>query len=152
MYTLQPPAPKPNGLLVFLAIIGVVALATIGLFAFANFVGATPYNVPSPQPSTRQVTYKITTDRDWGSCYGFDVTYEMPGGTSQRSVSLCDGDTNGVVDQRTAHPGDFVYLAVQNDNMAARIGCEIHVDGRLVYQTYSQGQYVIASCSGSVPD
>lgn len=107
----------------------------------------TPVSAP---PSTRQVVYKITTSRDWGLCYGFDTTYEMPHGTSQRPVSICDGATSAVVDKRTGSRGDFVYLSVQNDKDSAVIGCEIYIDGNLTFQNYSQGQYVIASCSGSI--
>jgi hypothetical protein len=99
--------------------------------------------------SQRQVVYKATTSLGSG-CNGIDTTYEMPSGTSQKTVSMCKGKTSAVVDQRTGSRGDFVYLAVQNDKMFARIGCEIYVDGKLVHQTHSEGQYVIASCSGSI--
>lgn len=101
-------------------------------------------------PSIHQVVYKITTSRDWGLCYGFDTTYEMPHGTSQRPVSICDGATSAVVDKRTGSRGDFVYLSAQNDKDSAIIGCEIYIDGELAFQNYSQGQYVITSCSGRI--
>jgi hypothetical protein len=98
-----------------------------------------------------QVVYKVTTDRDWNECYDFDTTYEMPSGTAQKTVTLCDSTTSGVVDSRAGDSGDFVYLSVQNGRQLTRISCEIHIDGKLVHKTYSKGQYVIASCSGSIP-
>lgn len=108
----------------------------------------TPANAVS---RSHQVIYKVTTSRDRGNCYGFDTTYEMQSGTAQKAVSICDGKTSTVVDQRTGQTGDFVYLSVQNDEMWAKISCEIHVSGKLLYKTYSEGQFVIASCSGLLP-
>lgn len=108
---------------------------------------ARPTNTP---PLTHQVVYKVATSRDVAECYGFDTTYEMPSGTAQKTVNICDGSHRTVVDQRTGSRGDFVYLSVQNDEQYAGIACEIYVDGELVFHTVSSGQYVIASCSGSI--
>lgn len=113
--------------------------------------GAT--NSGSAPSSSHSVVYEVTTSRDssvYPTCYGFDTTYEMPSGTSQKPVSICDGKTSTVVDKRSGNSGDFVYLSVQNDKQSARIGCEIYIDGKLAYQNYSQGQYVITDCSGRV--
>lgn len=153
MYTLQP-AKKSSGCLKALAVIGVIALGVFGMIVLVVFTATMLPSSASTGPSTHRVVYKVTTDRDssvYPSCYGFDTTYEMPSGTAQKSVSICDGAKSVVVDQRSGSSGDFVYLSVQNDKYAARIGCEIHIDGKLIHRTYSQGQYVIASCSGSVP-
>jgi len=150
MYALQP-EKKSSGCGKALATIGVFALFVIGLLVLVLVVALNMPSYADTAPSTHRIVYKVTTARDWGGCYGFDVTYEMPSGTSQKSVSICDGARTAIVDERNAKRGDFVYLAVQNDEQSARIGCEIHIDGKLVHRTYSEGQYVIASCSGSIP-
>lgn len=153
MYALQP-EKKSNGCVTALAVIGVIALAVVGLFVVAVFAVSSGSGGVSGSSTTRQIVYKVRTDRDssiYPSCYWFDATYEMPSGTAQRPASICDGAYTGVVDQRSAQRGDFVYLSVQNDKYYAGISCEIHIDGKLVYQTQSAGQYVIASCSGTVP-
>ena len=150
MYTLGP-EKKSNGCIKTLAVIGAIALVVVAIFVVAVMGATRSIRSGGNLSASRQVVYKITTNRDWGTCYGFDTTYEMPSGTSQKSVSLCDGKTSGVVDQRSAARGDFVYLSVQNDEQLAKIGCEIYVDGRLLFHTQSEGQYVIASCSGTVP-
>lgn len=150
MYTLQAPK-KSNGCMIFFAVIGVITVAIVGLFVIAILAASGTPTSASTVSRGHEVIYKITTDRDWGNCYGFDVTYEMTSGTAQKSVSICDGDTSTIVDQRRGHSGDFVYISVQNDEQSARISCEIYIDGKLVHKTYSDGQYVIASCSGSIP-
>src|SRR6185295_15115683 len=57
-------------------------------------------------PSTHQVVYKVATSRDVAECYGFDTTYQMPSGTAQKTVNICDGSHRTVVDQRTGSRGD----------------------------------------------
>lgn len=152
MYTLQAPK-KSYGCTTVLAVIGGLTLFVIGaifLMGFVAAVGRSSSYASSHASTQHHVVYKVTTSRDWDECYYFDVTYEMPSGTSQNSAAICDGKTSAVIDQRSADLGDFVYLSVQNDEQSANIGCQIWIDGSLVYETHSQGQYVIASCSGSV--
>lgn len=153
MYTLQP-EKKNRGCITFLAVIGAIAIILVGLFVVVVFVAMDTPSYAGSAPSTHRVVYKVITDRDssvYPSCFWFDATYEMSSGTAQNSIPVCDGARTAIVDERTASRGDFVYLAVQNDEWLARIGCEIHVDGKLVHRTYSEGQYVIASCSGTIP-
>ena len=149
MYTLQP-EKKSGGCVKVLAIVGAIVLVFVGI-VFGLFVISAASSVGSTS-ATRHVVYQATTNRlKWSNCFGFDATYEMPAGTAQKSGGPCNGSKSVIVDQRTASPGDFVYLSIQNDEWSARIGCEIYIDEKLVYQTHSEGQYVIASCSGSVP-
>ena len=147
MYTLQS-EKKSGGCAKALVVIGAIMLVGI---VFSLFVISAVSSVGSTSIS-HHVVYKATTSRlKGGNCFDFDATYEMPSGTSQKSGGRCNGSRSVIVDQRTAAPGDFVYLSIQNDEWSARIGCEIYIDEKLVYQTHSEGQYVIASCSGSVP-
>lgn len=134
-------------------IIAWIAFGIVMLYVAKGVISSPSYTSTSASAVQRshQVIYKVTTSRDRGGCYGFDTTYEMQSGTAQKSVSICDGKPSTVVDQRTGHSGDFVYLSVQNDEQWAKISCEIHIDDKLVHKTFSDGQYVIASCSGSIP-
>lgn len=159
MYTLQTPK-KSNGCMTLLAVIGgltVIVMAAILFFSFLAAFGnsgshAETQVLRQPAPILmHEVVYKVTTNRDWGECYFFDATYEMPDGTSQSGASICGGAQSAVVNRRTAATGDFVYLSVQNDEMLATIGCEIEIDGVPAFVTHSAGQFVIASCSGAVP-
>lgn len=136
------------GVLLVLFCIG--AIGVVSMAGISGGVTGSGASYAGSSSSIHRVVYKVTTNRNWGSCYWFDTTYEMQSGTAQKSVSICDSATTTVVDQRTGSAGDFVYLSVQNDEQAARISCQIYIDGKVVYQTWSNGQYVIASCSGSI--
>lgn len=150
MYNLQP-EKKSNGCVTFLAVIGLIALVIVGLFGVAVFAAAGSSASIGSSSTTHSVVYRAVTSRLDGDCFGFDATYEMPSGTSQKNGGVCNGSNSIVVDTRTASRGDFLYLSVQNDDYWAIVSCEIIIDGKLAYRTSSEGQYVIASCSGSVP-
>ena len=47
--------------------------------------------------------------------------------------------------------GAFAYLSAQTQYRAGRIKVEILVGGTVWKQANSEGEYVIATCSGSVP-
>lgn len=48
-----------------------------------------------------------------------------------------------------APPGQFLYVSVQNKGQSGGVQCEITVDGVMIKQTKSQGEYVIATCSAA---
>jgi hypothetical protein len=149
MNVLASPNEK-RGCTTVLAVIGGVVLTLLVCVFFATFTELDS----AAAPSGHQVVYKVTTERPndgWPACFTFDTTYDLHGGTAQKSVGICDGARSVQVDQFTGARGDFVYLSAQNDEYFARFGCQIFIDNQLVYQTHSEGQYVIASCSGSVP-
>lgn len=146
-------------------IAAIIILLVVG-YLFANFLMFPSGNsrsriysssaavAPSAsQPVYHDVVYKVTTQRKNSvyPCFEFSTTYEMKHGTSQKKAYICDGNKDVEVDRRTALSGDFVYLSVQNDRYLAKISCQVHINGKLVMETFSEGQYVIASCSGSVP-
>lgn len=151
MYALQP-EKKNRGCVNILAAIGLVTLGIVSLLGIVVVISMLSIGNLSASSQTHNVMYKATTDRlKYNDCFGFDATYEMPSGTSQKGGGLCGVGNSVVVDQRRGNSGDFVYLSIQNDEWAATIGCEIYIDGKLVYQNHSDGQYVIASCNGSIP-
>jgi len=144
------PEKKSKGCVTFLAAIGVAALAIIGLFIVVIFATSNTPSYATTSRSTHRVKYVVATDHPV-LCRDIDVTYEMAHGTAQKSVTLCDGPTSQIVDEFVGSSGDFVYLAAQNGKYYAEISCKIYIDSQLVYHTTSEGQYVIASCSGSIP-
>lgn len=89
------------------------------------------------------------------------VTYQI-GGTGRSRVDLTYRNASGNSQQETinvpwsiefqAPAGQFVYLSGQ---LAVKgkstVTCKILVDGQVVEEAESEGEYVIASCSGSVP-
>jgi hypothetical protein len=172
MYTLQAPK-KSNGCVTVLAIIGGLTVIGVGGIFLLSFFGLFASAVASSShsaPALHEVIYKVTMDRRYtGSdiddtldpktrkllgiddiCYSFDTTYAMESGTAQKPLSVCRDDSFAVVDRRMAAQGSFVYLSVQNDQIGGPIRCEIWVDGKRQYVTQSEGQFSIASCSGSV--
>jgi hypothetical protein len=154
VYKLEPER-KSRGCVNVLAAIGLITLVVFGLLIIVVFAASAGGSSGSSYSRIHQVVYKLTTSRHDGNggqyCrYGFDTTYQMPSGTSQRSVSVCENSGIAQVDQFSGSYGDYVYLSVQNDEQYAKISCEIFIDGKLAYQTFSEGQYVIASCSGSI--
>lgn len=96
---------------------------------------------------SHEVAYKIVVFE----CTKFSVTYQMPGGTSQKDVMMCPG--NDSVDGFNGSPGDFIYLSAQNsgrDYNNTTFTCEIDVDGKRAVRVQSAGFANIASCSGSI--
>lgn len=151
MYALQP-QKKSNGRIPVLA---VIAVALVGLMIVVVFLATGAPSSARSMSSTHRVIYKVTTSVDTSvhpSCVLLDTTYEMASGTAQKGVTICGGARSAEVDQFVGSSGDFVYLAAQNSSKYfAKISCAIYVDGKLLYQTYSEGKYVSASCSGSIP-
>jgi hypothetical protein len=89
------------------------------------------------------------------------VTYQI-GGTGRNRVDLTYENASGNSQQETinvpwsiefqAPAGQFVYLSGQLAvRGASTVTCKILVDGEVLEEATSQGEYVIASCSGSVP-
>lgn len=117
------------------------------------------------------VGYIISQSRSDSSSYGdsysvptiktiYRVTYEITGTTSGVSITLNnaqDGTEQGdykLPFRKTyeMQPGSFVYISAQNMYESGTVICKIYVDGEEVKTSTSSGAYVIATCSGSLPD
>lgn len=83
-----------------------------------------------------------------GTASSVDITMATTsGGTSQAS----DRANDQCVSAGTARPGTFAYISAQiSSDYGGTIICQIKVDGVVVQETRSEGDYVIASCSGRV--
>jgi hypothetical protein len=88
--------------------------------------------------SAAVVTYEVTGD---GSA---DLTTtNASGGTEQKTVNLPYSE------QLDPPPDGLVYLSAQL-NGSGSISCKISYGGQVIQEASSQGDYVIASCSGSI--
>lgn len=107
---------------------------------------ATPTTAPTTQPAesaTRTIEYVITSR----PAAIVSVTYENgSGGTSQE-----DNVRTPWRFTTEMQTGDFAYVAAQGNEFAAEITCQILVDGGVGASSTSSGQFVIASCDGTVP-
>lgn len=101
----------------------------------------------SERPSTHSVVYRVTTT---GGMHPISLTYTNASGNTEQLET--NTSRVGVWEQRLQmQPGEFVYLSVQNRAERGGVECEVYVNGKRVEQAKSDGAYVIASCSGSLP-
>lgn len=89
------------------------------------------------------------------------IVYEYAG--SAGFVSLTYENAQGNTEQKGSVPnkssislgvipcGSFVYISSQNQGDAGSVTCDIKADGHVIEHARSEGAYVIATCSGSVP-
>lgn len=90
--------------------------------------------------SGRSQTYKVTYRVDGEG--PASVTYSnATGGTEQREVKLPWTET---FDSR---PGQFLYVSAQDNGGIGLIVCSISVNGRIVKDATSKGEYAIATVS-----
>jgi hypothetical protein len=99
-----------------------------------------PTTIEPPPPTTQPptVVYEVTGD---GSA---DLTIgNASGGIEQKTVNLPYSE------ELTRPPGGFVYLSAHL-NGTGSISCRITYGGQVIQQASSQGEFVTASCSGSI--
>lgn len=129
-----------RGRLLFLILI-IIGLCLVAYAAMSG-TSSPSYVAPRSSNTTHTVRYEVTGGESW---YTAGLTYEnAQGGTEQRDVGLPWSQTY------TMKTGDFAYISAQLDNGVGQITCTIYVDGTEWKTSTSSGQYVIASCSGSV--
>ena len=78
---------------------------------------------------------------------GFDVTYNNSSGNTQQE----EIKTGSWSKKESLKKGDFMYISAQADNEDAEITVKIYCDGILEEIASSEGDYVIATASGTVP-
>jgi hypothetical protein len=99
--------------------------------------------IKSNKQTTKSVTYKVTSN---GSNRPVDITLESgQGTTAQYNNKLTPFETT-----ITFSSGDFVYLSAQNQTDRGSITVSISVNGVKFKETTCEGEYCIASVSGSV--
>jgi hypothetical protein len=105
-------------------------------------------NAATNRSSAYDVEYRVL-----GNSYSADVTYENAGGNTEQkelNQSTPFNRSPWTLALPNMEAGDFVYISAQTNHRGATIGCEIRVNGAVVESATSEGDYVIATCSGSV--
>ena len=106
---------------------------------------APPADTSQPkQPPTTKLEVRYTVK---GKATKADLTLENQlGGTEQKKDVPLPYELNF-----QATPGQFLYISAQNttDSTHTSITCEIRVNGVVTEKSVSDGQYSIATCSGS---
>ena len=88
-----------------------------------------------------------------------DVEYRISGSTSRVDLTYENGD--GATEQKSdarvpwslkfkGVSGQFLYISAQNQLSSGSVTCEIRLNGEVVKTATSNGEYVIASCSGKI--
>ena len=91
---------------------------------------------------TKDVKYEVT-----GTATAVDLTIENDnGGTSQYSDQATPWTYSF-----TGYPGDFIYVSAQNQGDSGTVTATIYIDGEVYKTSTSDGAYVIATASGSIP-
>lgn len=91
---------------------------------------------------------------------GVTVIYTVSdtgGGPVSLTYENADGNTEQIdaaettwEKRLTMQPGDFVYVSAQRGPGTGRVRCTITIDGDKAEQAESNGEFVIATCDGSV--
>ena len=119
---------------------GLVLVVQIGL---AN----SSQQATSPAAPQLRVTYEVD-----GTASTAGVTASTPTGTEQHDINIPLTNTSGVAGvSHVAQRGEFLYLSAQNQGSEGTITCRITLDGEVVSENSSSGEYGIASCEFSVP-
>lgn len=93
----------------------------------------------------RAVVYEMT-----GDGANFSMTAKTPDGTVQANPDLPLQTTDGGNFGFAASAGDFVYISGQAKD-GRELTCRILVDGEVIAENTSTGQYTIVTCDGTVP-
>lgn len=81
-----------------------------------------------------------------GTPSGFSITYDKNGNTEQKTTTQSRWTKSF-----TGTSGDFVYVSAQAQNESANVTVKITIDGSQLKTATSQGDYVIATASGTIP-
>ncbi len=125
-----------------LAVVGCVGLAfMVALFGESDDDSG---NLGSSSDTVR-VVYRVTDSSPSGTA---SLNYENAGGNTEQ---VEDADTPWE-ERLSLGRGGFAYVSAQRQGPGSgTVRCTISVDGEVVEEAESTGQFVIATCSGSVP-
>lgn len=88
------------------------------------------------------VVYEVEGDGTY-----FSMTAQSPTGTVQSQPKMPLRRTDGKPMVQTFERGEFVYLSGQSQN-GTSITCRIKVDGEVISENTSTGEFAIATCEG----
>ena len=116
-------------------------MSRISVLVIAAALGVLCLASTAQAQRTHRVLYRVVGAH-------FDVTYANASGATEQQ----DGKVRRFQREFDAPAGAFLYLSAQNNDEDGGVRCMIDIDGKRVQYASSQGDYVIASCSASVPD
>ncbi|KRE78292.1 DUF308 domain-containing protein [Arthrobacter sp. Soil763] len=118
-------------------VLGVLAIVIAAIWMAV--VSAAVSSADQALNSEHKMQYVVTTN---GKA---SVSYWTSGGMSSEDVM------GGWKKEQTVKNSEFVSLTVTGDftNAAAKVGCEILIDGKSISKNSGAGQGAMASCSGS---
>lgn len=93
------------------------------------------------EPTSYNVVYRVK-----GTAQLVDVTMRNQTGNTEQISNVKVPNAQ----EYTMERGDFVYISAQNQGETGSVTCEIEVNGVVVETATSTGEFVIATCSGSV--
>jgi hypothetical protein len=148
LYRNENPKKKKSGGLGCLLIIAIIVIIIWAISALGSTTGGGSSSggviTPSPTAAKREarVRYAIT-----GTAKTVSITMENAQGNTEQfgEVSVPVQISLGVVPC-----GTFVCISAQNQGRSGSVSCEITHNSRPGEEATSVGEYVIASCSGSV--
>jgi hypothetical protein len=159
MNTLLRPQPgEPTIDKVRRAAFGGVVLVALALVAWAVSTKAGAASVPDvatqsasalAAATTHQVVYGLTTS---GAATTADITYKTPTGIEQQQgvdVPLMSAGGGAGITLTQVASGQFLSISGQLKGDAQDITCSITVDGTVVAQNTSSGEFAIASCDAT---
>lgn len=87
-----------------------------------------------------------------------EIKYEITGSARSVSVTLSNGEGGTEQFNDVSVPwkktysikNGFVYLSAQNQGSSGTVTVKIYVDGKVIKESSSSGEYVIASASDSI--
>lgn len=123
-------------------ILGVVIFVSIVALFQDGSVPTKPRPTAVPTLSTREVVYEMEGDGTH-----FSMTASTPTGTTQQNPDLPLRKQGGGNLTFTFAPGEHVYISGQVIN-GRTLTCRIKVDGAVISENTSSGEYSIATCSG----
>lgn len=122
------------------------AVAVIAVIAVLSGCGSSTGTAAESRPT---VIFDVTGSTQDSASF----TIRTPsGGTKQGTFDLPLTNTTGTHGLRSAgySSGDFLYLSAQL-NGSGDITCKITVDGAVIDESTSTGDYVITTCQGTMP-
>ena len=134
----QPPPPQAQ--LARRSLPGRVPGAIGLLIALPALFGACAFPGQLNQNAGKTIRYEVTGD----SGVAQNVTYQVTGGQQQDTqVSLPWSK------EFTAGTGFQAFVVTAQNAGSGSISCDIAVDGKIISQQTSNGQYAVVTCSGS---
>ncbi|MEU4576564.1 hypothetical protein [Nonomuraea sp. NPDC023979] len=124
----------------------VTVILAVALALASGCGGQPPAPPPSATPAPIDTGPRTVVYRIGGTAHVGDITVQTASGVEQTADALLPAEVSYEMP-----PGSFASVFVQNAAAEGSVSCEIVVDGTTVSRNSSEGEYVIASCDGTVP-